>query len=189
MKKYLLMNKWENIINLLGIILVSLLSVTTAVLLTFSTNAIFKGNINLFIKWSTINLIAWLLLVIASHYQTVYQEKLIQKMNNQIREKLSCHIKNVAYSEYHKLTDGQYISRYTSDINTIENSGFKNFYSLVSSILNIIFSSVALLAYHYILLIVIIVLALIMIFLPSIFSGSLQKITILMSQENENYTS
>ena len=50
MKKYLLMNKWENIINLLGIILVSLLSVTTAVLLTFSTNAIFKGNINLFIK-------------------------------------------------------------------------------------------------------------------------------------------
>ena len=29
MKKYLLMNKWENIINLLGIILVSLLSVTT----------------------------------------------------------------------------------------------------------------------------------------------------------------
>lgn len=189
MKKYLLMNKWENIINLLGIILVSLLSVTTAVLLTFSTNAIFKGNINLFIKWSTINLIAWLLLVIASHYQTVYQEKLIQKMNNQIREKLSCHIKNVAYSEYHKLTDGQYISRYTSDINTIENSGFKNFYSLVSSILNIIFSSVALLAYHYILLIVIIILALIMIFLPSIFSGSLQKITILMSQENENYTS
>lgn len=46
MKKYLLMNKWENIINLLGIILVSLLSVTTAVLLTFSTNAIFMLMLN-----------------------------------------------------------------------------------------------------------------------------------------------
>lgn len=189
MKTYLLMNRWENILNLLGIIVVSLLSVTTAVLLTFSTNAIFKGNISLFIKWSVINLTAWFLLLIANHYQTVYQEKVIQKMNNQIRETLSYHIKNVDYSEYHILTDGQYISRYTSDINTIENSGFKNFYALVASILNIVFSSAALFTYHYILLLVIIGLSLIMLLLPNIFSRSLQKITILMSEENENYTS
>lgn len=189
MRKYLVENIKENIINLLGIILTSLLSVTTAMLLTYTTNAVFRADSRAFIQWGGINLVTWAFLLVVNHYQTTYQERLIQKMNNQLRRDLSSYIERASYSEYHQLTDGQYLSRYTNDIQAIESNGFRNFYAIIASSLNIVLSSLALFYYHYILILVVVGLSILMVLFPNIFSSSLQKLTMEMSNENERYTS
>ena len=168
--------------------LLSLFGVATAILLTFATNALVSGNIKEFIQWAAINLLAWILLLSTNYFTSVYQEKTIQKMCTQIRVDFAKGVEKSEFEQYHNLSSGQYISWMTTDLKTIEDIGFKNVYAFIGGIFSVILSSIALLKYHYLLLIATFVLAAIMIFIPNKFTRFIQNATLRLSKSNETLT-
>ena len=188
LKKYILQNLWSNALVFVLLFLLSLFGVATAVLLTFALNAIVAGNIHEFIQWGAINLLAWVLLLSTNYFTSVYQEKTIQKMCTQIRVDFAKGVEQSEFEQYHRLSSGQYISWMTTDLKTIEDIGFKNVYALTGGIFSIILSSIALLKYHYLLLIATFVLAAIMIFIPGKFTRFIQNATLRLSKSNETLT-
>lgn len=188
LKKYILQNLWSNALVFTLLFLLSLFGVATAVLLTFAVNAIVAGNIHEFIQWAAINLLAWVLLLSTNYFTSVYQEKTIQKMCTQIRVDFARGVEKLEFEQYHCLSSGQYISWMITDLKTIEDIGFKNVYALTGGIFSIILSSIALLKYHYLLLIATFVLAAIMIFIPGKFTRFIQNATLSLSKSNETLT-
>lgn len=188
MKKYIMQNLWSNLLVFTLLFLLSLLGVATAVLLTFATNALVAGDIYEFIQWAAINLLAWILFLSTNYFTSVYQEKTIQKMCTQIRVDFAKGVEKSEFEQYHSLSSGQYISWMTTDLKMIEDIGFKNVYAFTGGIFSVILSSLALLKYHYLLLIATFVLAAMMIFIPNIFNRFIQAATSRLSKSNETLT-
>ena len=188
LKKYIMQNLWSNLLVFTLLFILSLLGVATAVLLTFAVNAIVAGNVYEFIQWAAINLLVWALFLCTNYFTSVYQEKTIQKMCTQIRVDFAIGVEKSEFEQYHSLSSGQYISWMTTDLKTIEDIGFKNVYAYTGGIFSVILSSIALLKYHYILLIATFVLAAMMIFIPNKFTRFIQEATLKLSKSNETLT-
>jgi ABC-type multidrug transport system fused ATPase/permease subunit len=189
MKKYMYKEIHGNIVIIIMLFVISLLSVLTAVLLTFATNAILSGDLAAFIKWILIDLVVWIVMLALNYIETIYEQKIIQRMCTQIRVEFASDLEYVNYQAFHKLGDGQYISWMTNDLNTIENVGFKNVYAYISSLFSIILASIALVNYHSVLLLLTIILSLIMLFAPNTFTKYIKKATMKLSKANERLTS
>ncbi|WAA08932.1 ABC transporter ATP-binding protein [Fervidibacillus albus] len=188
MKKYMLQQLPANILMITMLFIISALSVLTAVILTFSTNALLDGDLQAFIKWLLVDLVAWGLLLAFNYVANVYQQKIIQKMCTQIRLDFAKKLEQVDFQQFHKQSDGQYISWMTNDLNTLETVGFKNVYAFLSSLFSIVLASIALFSYHYTLLTLTVVLAIIMIFAPNVFTNYIQKATLSLSKSSEKIT-
>lgn len=187
MRKYLKSkNHWFNVS---WIIINAILSAVTAVLLTYTTNAIFDRNIKNLFFWSLINLLVWIVLLLSDYYQAFYQEKFIQKICDDLRVKLADDMSKDSYSHFHQLNTGQYISQYTNDISMIEKNYLNNLYLVLSNIFAVISSAIALSLYSYYLLAATIVFAAILMTLPNILSKSMGRVTENLSKSNEKLNS
>lgn len=188
MKKYMLKELKGNIVIVMLLFSVSLLTILTAVILTFATNALIAGDLTGFIKWLLIDLLAWIAMLSLNYGESVYEQKVIQRMCTQIRVDFAKNLEHANLQDFHKLSDGKYISWMTNDLNAIETVGFRNVYAYISSFFSITLASIALLNYHYSLLIATVVLAAIMIFVPNQFTKYIQLATMKISTANENLT-
>ncbi|WP_330949640.1 ABC transporter ATP-binding protein [Virgibacillus sp. MG-45] len=188
MKKYMVKELYGNIFIIFMLFIVSLLSVLTAVILTFATNSLIDGDLGSFLKWLLIDLVAWALMLIINYGESVYEQKIIQRMCTQIRVDFAKNLEHANFQDFHKLSDGKYISWMTNDLNTIETVGFKNVYAYISSFFSIVLAAIALVNYHYALLIATIVLATVMVFAPNLFTKYIQKATLKLSTANEQLT-
>lgn len=188
MKKYMKNELRGNSLLITMLFVVSSLSVLTAVILTFATNAILSGDLTSFIKWILIDLAAWIAMLAMNYWEGVYEQKIIQKMCTQIRIDFAGNLELANYQDFHKLSDGKYISWMTNDLDTIEKVGFKNVYAYISSFFSIVLASMALVNYHYILLVATVILATIMVFAPNVFTRYIQKATLMLSSASERFT-
>lgn len=177
-------NLREHATNIVWLVINAVLQTATALLLTFSTNAVFELNMNKLLFWSGINASVWIAMLISLYFQEVFQARLIQMICVQIRENMSNKMANETYLEFHQNKVSQHISNYTNDITTLENQYLTKVYSLVENTVLIGLSIITLAYFHYLLLIVTIVLAAIILVVPNIFMKKLQSQTNMVSESN-----
>lgn len=185
MKEYLIKNRLTNWLNIGWIILNAILATATAVLLTFSTNAIFAHNIQKLLYWSGLNLLFWLVYLLSDYLRKFFQEKLVQKICSEIRDTLINGIAQQDYSQFHQRTVEQYISQYTNDIGMIETNYLNNYYSLIANVFAVISSVIALAFYHYLLAGTAVLFAVLLMIIPGKISRPLKEATTKLSTANE----
>lgn len=184
MQKYLRQHPRQTALNILWLISNTLLETVTAVLFTFSTNAIFEKNMPKLLFWLGINLLTWFVVFASEYFQDISQEKLIQSLLFDLRADVSTQITQTDRQQFHQKNVGQYISHYVNDAALIEQNSFHNFFSLVSDVATVIFSAIALALYHYLLLLTVLALAVVMLTLPKRFRRRLSQATADLSQAN-----
>ncbi|MCO7127355.1 ABC transporter ATP-binding protein/permease [Sporolactobacillus shoreicorticis] len=131
----------------------------------------------------------WIIIIALMYLTIVYKAKVEQKMSTAIRMDIVKQLECTSYSEFHVNKTGVYSSWLNNDISLIETQGFENFYSLVSGISGIIFSVIALFSYHWSLVILTFFLSFLMLLIPKIFRRSMDKASLKLTRENENFLS
>lgn len=69
----------------------------------------------------------WIATMGADALYKLMQSNAIRKMNNAFRKDMSMAILKMSYEEYHSKDTGEYLSRFTNDVNQIENMAWQPF--------------------------------------------------------------
>lgn len=189
MNKYIWKYKLENIWAILLIAISSILITFTSMIHMYALNDLIQGNVQTFIYWYIFDLFLWGVYLFISYISSVYQEKLIQKMLVEIRLDILSAIKNKEYSEYKKESNGTYISWLNNDMKTIDQIGFKSFYSLINALGITATSLIMLLTLDYRIMVATLILTMVIIYTPKFFHKKLQSALSKLTKENEKFTS
>ncbi|MDG3061313.1 ABC transporter ATP-binding protein/permease [Lacticaseibacillus casei] len=188
MKSYLKHEHGRTGINIIWIVVNVLLYTGTSVLLTFTTNAIFSRDMRALLVWSAINFSVWGAFLISNYFQVVFQEKLTQRIMVDIRDTISRKIVGSSYAQYHNKTTGEYLSEYVNDVGNIESNAIKKFFTLLSDGTTVVFSTIALAAYHLLFIPAILLLSVLMLRVPSRLSRPMTSATKTMSKGNAAFS-
>ncbi len=184
MKVYIKHQRGRVSLNIVWIVVNVLLSTATSVILTFTTNAIFAKDMKALLIWSVINLSVWGFYLISDYFQTIFQEKLTQRIMIDVRSTITNKIVGSSYVKYHGYTTGEYLSEYVNDAGNIEINAIQKLFSLLSAGTTVIFSSIALATYHLLFIPIIVVLSILMLKGPSRLGKPMAKATTEMSGGN-----
>lgn len=99
----------------------------------------------------------------------------MQTMNRRMREDIITNLISSDIKGYSQYDTGTIVSWLTNDITTINTYGFIDLEMVIRQIVGIVFSFAAIIYFHYSITIVVILLAMIMLFLPRIFSKGLNR--------------
>ena len=188
MKNFLMQQRGRTCLNIVWIIVNVLLYTGTSVLLTFTTDAVFSKNLLALVEWSVVNLLVWMTFLVSNYFQTVFQEKLTQRILVAVRSTISRKISGKSYEQYHRQTTGEYLSEYVNDAGNIEVNAIKKFFALISSAATVLFATLALAAYHLLFLPVIFVLVILMLKGPSYLEKSMTTATKQLSDGNAAFS-
>ena len=188
MKNFLMQQRGRTCLNIVWIIVNVLLYTGTSVLLTFTTDAVFSKNLLALVEWSVVNLLVWMTFLVSNYFQTVFQEKLTQRILVAVRSTISRKIAGKSYEQYHRQTTGEYLSEYVNDAGNIEVNAIKKFFALISSAATVLFATLALAAYHLLFLPVIFVLVILMLKGPSYLEKSMTTATKQLSDGNAAFS-
>ncbi|URZ87027.1 ABC transporter ATP-binding protein [Floricoccus penangensis] len=189
MKKYFLKHK---ILNFTLIILTTITvgaQTINSMLLIPLMQAMTDKDINQFLRILLIFVAIFVVLVLANYFQTVVQTIVTQKQVNDIREDILTSVSNMNYEEFHSRKSSDYVSWITNDMNMVESEGFANFYNIITCIVTVILTALALLKLNDTILIVAIVLGLLMTIAPRLFDKEMRRAVENISQKNEKFTS
>lgn len=189
MKNILFKFTKDNLIILLFIIMSSLFTVLTNFITASIINSIVNLNLHMFIKNTIFLLLAYGLFLLFTYLKIIKIGKTTQKMSTYLREQTTQKIFNLSYEDFHKKDSGMYVSWLTNDINQIEQTGFNQFYELMSGIILTIFSLISLILIHWSLLLVTVIEVLIIIQIPKLFNKEIAQTTIDLTSENEQFVS
>lgn len=185
MKKYLWACRWLNLLNVILIIVLALILVCTALIHTFEMNALINREIVVFFQWYGVGLLLWGTFLTMTHFSTILQEKTIQKMITLCREDIVKSMEATNYESFHEKQAGGYVSWLNNDMLLIEENGFKGLYKLCHAGSLTVFSLISLLAFDYRMVMLTLFLTLIIVYLPNIYKGKMEKATINLSAANE----
>lgn len=171
-------------------LVVTLLTISTNALetianliLIYAINAIVARKVTLFIILLSTMILGYLIHWITGYYTNVFEEKLIQKENHDIRKK---YIENqMARALKDKLNPDDTINVVTNDILLFNQQYLKGFYKLFNCIFGIIFASIALISLHWSLFLLSIILTVLLMFLPKLVGKRLRTTTSNISDNND----
>lgn len=129
-----------------------------------------------FIFWMVIDLCGWLLYFVFRSIQIFFQGRAVKEMNNQLRRDISVSLLNKSYQDYHARDKGEYLSWYTNHINQIQKYGWEPFFDMVGFIAQVCWSILILAYLHWSLLAASLVVSVIMMLLPKIFAGKMERL-------------
>lgn len=185
LKKY----RVQNFIILFATFIICLIQIISAVIHTFSTDALIKGNVRLFIVWNMISLSLWGILFVLNYYTSAYEEKIVQNISIDIREYITQKIINTDYQNVTQYQDGTYTSWLNNDLQQIQDNGLHQYYEFWSNIFSVFLSVIALINYHYSLVLLTFLLMGVMMKFPSLFEKKMNTATHNLSKENELFIS
>lgn len=187
MKRYLRQYKFRNMLVITLTVIMSFLQISTNLINAFALDELIKLHMGNFLKWYVLFGIIWLIYLAIMRITDVQQQIVIQKMSTAIRHDISVNISHLSYLDFHKNPTNVYSSEYTNDLNMIEQAGFTNFFASIESISSVIFSIFALLTIHYSLIVTVIIMSMILLSVPSFFSGKLQEANIAVTKANGKF--
>jgi len=152
-------------------------------------NSLIERDASAFIYSFLLSLTAWAVALLFGFTRLRYMEKIKQEQLIEMRYAILKKIENASYLEFHEKNPNEYISWLTNDMNFIEEQGLGNFYSGMSSATLLLFSSIAILNFHWLLLAVSIVLSVLMFFIPKLFKQRLDERNKMVSSTFEQYIS
>ncbi|MGY3777097.1 ABC transporter ATP-binding protein [Isobaculum melis] len=112
-----------------------------------------------------------------------------QQMATKLRHDTIKKLFATSYTNFNKNTVGTYASWVTNDVNQIEQAGFMPFYELLSGLIKSTLALIALLSFHWSLILMIFVELFILVQLPRLFNKKMRTVTTEVSKKNEAFLS
>lgn len=188
-KKYIHKYKGRNFLICLGYICISLLTTGSSIMLTFSLDALVNMHIKEFIIWNLASFGMWGLLFIINFFLSPFQERTTQQIVSDIRHEIANRIANTPYQNFKGKNEGVYISWLNTDMREIAEKGIEQYFSFINNLILCVVSTIALLTYHYSLVIGTFILMAIMMLVPKLFERKMNNATLMLTQANESFSS
>ena len=179
----------ENLVVTLILFLTGLCQTIVSVQVASALDALIAFNFNHFLRIIGIVLGLFAIQLIFVRLQIIKISQVKQKMATAIRTDITQRIEKMGYNEFHKRQVGTYASWLSNDLSTIETVGFDNFYALLTGSIATLTSVIALLFFHWSLVLWTVVAGALTIFLPKIFEKQMAKSSLNTTKENERFLS
>ena len=186
--QYIKRRKKDNLVMLLIIALGSLTLTMWGYASSYALTSLANRDMNSFYIWTGVmvaSLIIWSFQMFLDSRQF---SKTVQNMNIEIRKDVADHLGEVSYQDYHAKDEGNYTSWMTNDVTMINEYGYATLHMIITQVLTILFSSIALFTFHYSLNIAVFILAIFMILAPRLFSKKMDEKMSEVSDANERFT-
>ena len=187
MIKYLRKEMLGIILNIAGLFTVSGLQVYAALRMTKVAEYIIQQNVSTFIYEVLIILGLWIISLIISYYQTVYQEIVIQNICNDMRSDMSYASWNIKANYIDNQEQKEIESFLQNDVNMIENKVLRSIFGMIRFMLRAILSLIALFYIHYLLFLVGLILSIILYFIPLLTKKMVSNAGNQVSEANKSY--
>lgn len=190
MVNHILRKYWKQ--NLYALLLTATESggiIISTVFLAEIMNSLIEQNSESFFSSFVFSFLAWAGALFFGYLRLRYVEKIKQEQIVELKDTIIEKVSKSTYSQFHERNANEYISWLTNDINLIEEQGFGHLYSGMSSATLLLFSSIAIFNFHWILLIVSLFLSLLMVLIPRFFKKKLDDRNSTLSSAFEKYVS
>ena len=179
---------WKKNLLMLIILLGNALALTaTSLMQIFILDALISLNLINFLQTMGYLLMAYLIMLGMTYLKIRYQSKLIQQQTTFLRVKVLKKISQISYEDFKSKESQSYVSWFTNDMDIIEKQSLLPLYALIGGIINAITSGIALLTMHLSLIVLTASLVLVLIFIPKLFSGRMERTTRQVAQANEKF--
>lgn len=185
----MLRRKTSNFLICLMLVLYSGLTVLSAFLMTYSTDALIKLDFSTFSFWLGIIVVIRIFLTWLDYFESVYQEKIIQRMVTDIRIDIVKKIGGMSYVEYEGTKSESYSSWLTNDMKRLQDEGFTAIFHAVDLGAQIIFATIALLYYSLLVMIAALLTTVMMIYVPRKLSANVSIKSRDLSDQYEKFLS
>lgn len=187
MIKYLRKELLGIILNIAGLFTVSGLQVYAALRMTKVAEYIIQQNVTVFMNEVFIILGLWIVSLIISYFQTVYQEIVIQNICNDMRSDMSYASWNIKANYIDNQEQKEIESFLQNDVNMIENKVLRSIFGMIRFMLRAILSLIALFYIHYLLFVVSLILSIILYFIPLLTKKMVSNVGNQVSEANKSY--
>ncbi len=187
MIKYLRKELLGIILNIAGLFTVSGLQVYAALRMTKVAEYIIQQNVTVFMNEVFIILGLWIVSLIISYFQTVYQEIVIQNICNDMRSDMSYASWNIKANYIDNQEQKEIESFLQNDVNMIENKVLRSIFGMIRFMLRAILSLIALFYIHYLLFVVSLILSIILYFIPLLTKKMVSNAGNQVSEANKSY--
>lgn len=187
MIKYLRKELLGIILNIAGLFTVSGLQVYAALRMTKVAEYIIQQNVTVFMNEVFIILGFWIVSLIISYFQTVYQEIVIQNICNDMRSDMSYASWNIKANYIDNQEQKEIESFLQNDVNMIENKVLRSIFGMIRFMLRAILSLIALFYIHYLLFVVSLILSIILYFIPLLTKKMVSNAGNQVSEANKSY--
>ncbi|WP_347301536.1 ABC transporter ATP-binding protein [Dolosigranulum savutiense] len=184
---YLKKDKKRVFILSMVIIIRQLLLVYNMTINARGLNALVNFDFEEFIKQNVYLVILWTVIIVMDIIIKISKENIIQDLIIEIKQTISNYLRNQNYREYHKNSEGKYLSWLNNDMKLIENKGFNQFFNIIQGLSGMIFAGISLLMYHWSLATVVAVGAGTMMLVPKLFSAKIRESSQALAQSNAQY--
>ncbi|MCL2114095.1 MAG: ABC transporter ATP-binding protein/permease [Streptococcaceae bacterium] len=178
MKKF----KKENLLAFLAITMDAFLTVLSSVLLAKLLNSLVAMNLRKVMFWLGVLVFVWLLDSLTCIARDFLKERVLQLELNAIRAAILQPLTQMSYVEFNKNSTEDYNSWLNNDMTLLYDNGFQQIYFAYEAIVMMIFSGIAVILFHWILLVTMILAAFILFYLPKIFEALISKSTMQVSE-------
>ena len=187
MIKYLRKELLGIILNIAGLFTVSGLQVYAALRMTKVAEYIIQQNVTVFMNEVFLILGLWIISLIISYFQTVYQEIVIQNICNDMRSDMSYASWNIKANYIDNQEQKEIESFLQNDVNMIENKVLRSIFGMIRFMLRAILSLIALFYIHYLLFVVSLILSIILYFIPLLTKKMVSNAGNQVSDANKSY--
>lgn len=177
MVKYLKEFKFENFMVFLLITIDIALAVLSSVFLANVLNSLIAKEMNQFFLWLAIDIILWMVDSFVQGARDVWKEIAIQKQLNAVRRDIIEPLTEISYSDFEKNSKEDYNSWLNNDTKLLYDNGFHQIYFVYTGIVAMLFSGIAIIFFHWVLLLTTLLVGALLFYFPKIFKKSVERDT------------
>ena len=177
MVKYLKEFKFENFMVFLLITIDIALAVLSSVFLANVLNSLIAKEMNQFFLWLAIDIILWMVDSFVQGARDVWKEIAIQKQLNAVRRDIIEPLTEISYSDFEKNSKEDYNSWLNNDTKLLYDNGFHQIYFVYTGIVAMLFSGIAIIFFHWILLLTTLLVGALLFYFPKMFKQSVERDT------------
>lgn len=177
MVKYLKEFKFENFMVFLLITIDIALAVLSSVFLANVLNSLIAKEMNQFFLWLAIDIILWVVDSFVQGARDVWKEIAIQKQLNSVRRDIIEPLTEISYSDFEKNSKEDYNSWLNNDTKLLYDNGFHQIYFVYTGIVAMLFSGIAIIFFHWVLLLTTLLVGALLFYFPKMFKQSVERDT------------
>ena len=177
MVKYLKEFKFENFMVFLLITIDIALAVLSSVFLVNVLNSLIAKEMNQFFLWLAIDIILWVVDSFVQGARDVWKEIAIQKQLNAVRRDIIEPLTEISYSDFEKNSKEDYNSWLNNDTKLLYDNGFHQIYFVYTGIVAMLFSGIAIIFFHWVLLLTTLLVGALLFYFPKMFKKSVERDT------------
>jgi ATP-binding cassette subfamily C protein len=177
MIKYLKEFKFENFMVFLLITIDIALAVLSSVFLANVLNSLIAREMNQFFLWLAIDIVLWVVDSFVQGARDVWKEIAIQKQLNAVRRDIIEPLTEISYSDFKKNSKEDYNSWLNNDTKLLYDNGFHQIYFVYTGIVAMLFSGIAIIFFHWVLLLTTLLVGAILFYFPKVFKKSVERDT------------